>query len=236
MSLVLAVPFAVAAAAAPLAAQQKPPMKKMGADTGMAGMKMGADTGQGGMHMPMPIPMPAGIPMFGALKGLTPPITPFLPGAGVDPSTLPMAKRSQVVRMTRRRHARPHGHAPAPHDRGAHLRDVRVQRRIARAAHPRAAERDDRRPLPQPHRLAEHRALARAAPGQSLRRRAGRDAAAGGVRRQLPLQGPLPRRGCVLVPPARQHVHRAGDGTVRQHDRRLAGSRTTTRRPTTSRR
>ncbi len=28
-----------------------------------------------------------------------PPITPFLPGAGVDPATLPMAKRSQVVRL-----------------------------------------------------------------------------------------------------------------------------------------
>ena len=98
LSLVLAAPLAYAAFAAPLVAQQKPPMmKKMGADTGMAGMKMGADTGMAGMAMP--IPMPKGMPMFGALQGLTPPITPFLPGEGVDPATLPMVKPSQVVRM-----------------------------------------------------------------------------------------------------------------------------------------
>jgi FtsP/CotA-like multicopper oxidase with cupredoxin domain len=84
---------------------------KMGADTGMAGMKMGADTGMAGMKMStdtgmagmagmsMPIPMPKGMPMFGALQGLVPPITPFLPGAGVDPDTLPMAKPSQIVRL-----------------------------------------------------------------------------------------------------------------------------------------
>ncbi|MGH7690646.1 MAG: multicopper oxidase family protein, partial [Gemmatimonadaceae bacterium] len=83
--------------AAPVAAQQKPPMKKMRADTGMAGMKMGADTGMAGMTMP--IPMPKGMPVFGALEGLVPPITPFLPGEGVNPATLPLAKRSEVVRM-----------------------------------------------------------------------------------------------------------------------------------------
>jgi FtsP/CotA-like multicopper oxidase with cupredoxin domain len=97
MPLVLAVPLALAALAVPLAAQQKPPVKKMGADTAMGGMKMGADTGMAGTTMP--IPMPKGMPMFAALQGLVPPITPFLPGEGVDPATLPMAKRSQVVRM-----------------------------------------------------------------------------------------------------------------------------------------
>ncbi|MGH7670772.1 MAG: multicopper oxidase domain-containing protein, partial [Gemmatimonadaceae bacterium] len=97
MSLVLAAPLAFAAFAAPVAAQQKPPMKKMRADTGMAGMKMGADTGMAGMTMP--IPMPKGMPVFGALEGLVPPITPFLPGEGVNPATLPLAKRSEVVRM-----------------------------------------------------------------------------------------------------------------------------------------
>ncbi len=104
-SLVAAVPLVLAALASPLAAQQgmadsaKAGMK-MGSHAGMAGMKMGADTGTVGMRgMSMPIPMPRGMPMFGALKGLTPPITPFLPGEGLDPSTLPMARPSQVVRM-----------------------------------------------------------------------------------------------------------------------------------------
>ena len=40
----------------------------------------------------MPIPMPKGMPMMPGLMGLRPPVTPFLPGAGVDPRTLPMVK------------------------------------------------------------------------------------------------------------------------------------------------
>ncbi len=85
LSRVTAASMVLAVCAVPVAAQ----------DTGS--MKMGADTGKAAMSMP--IPMPKGIPMFGALKGLEPPITPFLPGEGVDPATLPMARRSQIVRM-----------------------------------------------------------------------------------------------------------------------------------------
>ncbi len=105
MSLVLALALALAVRAAPAVAQQpphKPPpaadssagRSPMPSDSGMAGMEMG-----GHADMGMPIPMPKGMPMFGALRGLTPPITPFLPGEGVDASTLPMARRSQIVRM-----------------------------------------------------------------------------------------------------------------------------------------
>ena len=56
----------------------------------MAGMDMG-----GGM----PIPMPAGMPMMPGLVGLTPAVSPFLPGEGVDPAALPMVKPSEVVRL-----------------------------------------------------------------------------------------------------------------------------------------
>ncbi len=96
MTRIAAGALALAGLAAPAAAQQ-PPRVRPPADTGMAGMPgMGADTG---MHMAMPIPMPPGMPMFGALRGLVPPITPFLPGQGVDPATLPMVKPTQIVRL-----------------------------------------------------------------------------------------------------------------------------------------
>ena len=99
--------LALAVLAAPAAAQQKPPVKKPPADTGMAGMKMGADTGMAGMsmgadtgmHMAMPIPMPKDMIMMPGLRGLLPPVTPFLPGAGVDADTLPLATPSQLTAM-----------------------------------------------------------------------------------------------------------------------------------------
>ncbi len=46
-----------------------------------------------------PIPMPKGMPMMPGLMGLRPPVTPFLPGAGVDPATLPAAKPVETVRL-----------------------------------------------------------------------------------------------------------------------------------------
>lgn len=55
-----------------------------------------------GMHhgaMSMPIPMPAGMPMIPGLMGLTPGGTPFLPGAGVDPASLPAARPTEVARL-----------------------------------------------------------------------------------------------------------------------------------------
>ncbi|HXI20390.1 MAG TPA: multicopper oxidase family protein [Gemmatimonadales bacterium] len=55
---------------------------------------MGSDTG-----MAMPIPMPRGMQMLPGLMGLTPGVTPFLPGAGVDPLTLPAVRPSEVRRL-----------------------------------------------------------------------------------------------------------------------------------------
>src|SRR5688572_19227241 len=49
--------------------------------------------------MSMPIPMPKGMPMMPGLKGLRPPVTPFLPNAGVDPATLPAAKPVATVKL-----------------------------------------------------------------------------------------------------------------------------------------
>lgn len=59
----------------------------------MPGMKHDSIT------MSMPIPMPKGMPMLPGLVGLTPPVTSFLPGAGMDPSRLPAAKATKLVRL-----------------------------------------------------------------------------------------------------------------------------------------
>ena len=50
-------------------------------------------------HHQMPIPMPKGMIMLPGLVGLRPPVTPWLPGKGVDVNTLPLAKPSTVVRL-----------------------------------------------------------------------------------------------------------------------------------------
>jgi FtsP/CotA-like multicopper oxidase with cupredoxin domain len=49
--------------------------------------------------MQMPIPMPKGMPMMPGLMGLRPDATPFLPGAGVDPASLPAAKPTQTLNL-----------------------------------------------------------------------------------------------------------------------------------------
>ncbi len=58
----------------------------------MAGMHMGHDSG-----MAMPIPMPKGMPMLPGFVGQQPPVAPFLPGEGVDPATVPMARPSVIT-------------------------------------------------------------------------------------------------------------------------------------------
>lgn len=45
-----------------------------------------------GMPPGMPIPMPPGMRMMPGLVGLTPPVTSFLPGAGIDPATVPESR------------------------------------------------------------------------------------------------------------------------------------------------
>ena len=74
------------------AAQVKQPPKKQG-DSTSAMREMDH------AHHDMPIPMPKGMPMMPGLMGLRPPVTPFLPGAGVDPSTLPMVAPTATRRL-----------------------------------------------------------------------------------------------------------------------------------------
>jgi FtsP/CotA-like multicopper oxidase with cupredoxin domain len=102
----------VAALAAPGSAQQHDTTMPPGMP--MPGMKMPADTaatrtppdttpmnmpGMSGGAMAMPIPMPKGMVMMPGLVGLTPPGGTFLPGAGVNPSTLPSVRPSAVVQL-----------------------------------------------------------------------------------------------------------------------------------------
>jgi len=51
------------------------------------------------MPMGMPVPMPKGMPMIPGLVGLTPPVSPFLPGAAVDLAKLPPVKPTRVARL-----------------------------------------------------------------------------------------------------------------------------------------
>ncbi len=55
--------------------------------------------GMSSKTMAMPIPMPKGMVMMPGLVGLTPPGATFLPGAGVDPASVPAVRPSQVVRV-----------------------------------------------------------------------------------------------------------------------------------------
>jgi FtsP/CotA-like multicopper oxidase with cupredoxin domain len=89
LSMILLVP-------AMLAAQQTP-TRPAGRDTMMTMMSMPGMSDTGGTGMP--IPMPKAMVMLPGLKGLLPDVTPFLPGAGVDPATLPVARRSAVVQL-----------------------------------------------------------------------------------------------------------------------------------------
>lgn len=50
-----------------------------------------------GDSMAMPVPMPAGMRMMPGLIGLVPPVTPFLPGAGLDLASLPEALPTKVT-------------------------------------------------------------------------------------------------------------------------------------------
>ena len=73
------------------------------------------------------------------------------------------------------------------------------------------------RPRHQRRRPGDHRALARAAAGEQVRRRPARDPDADPGRRQLHLPHPVPRPRPVLVPPAHPRGLHPGDGPVRQH-------------------
>ena len=105
------------AAASSLPGQQKPPPKKKpDSMPGMPGMSSGQDSarkkgttmrrarppmkmGDSAMDMSMPVPMPKGMPMIPGLAGLTPPVASFLPGTGVDPKKLQVAKPTRVMKL-----------------------------------------------------------------------------------------------------------------------------------------
>jgi FtsP/CotA-like multicopper oxidase with cupredoxin domain len=61
----------------------------------------GMDHMQGMKHdsAGMPIPMPRGMPMIPGLIGLVPSGGTFVPGGGIDPARLPLAKPSQLLRL-----------------------------------------------------------------------------------------------------------------------------------------
>ena len=117
VALIVAVPNVILA-------QKKPPAKKPDPMAGMPGMAhdstktsskkapvkatsnpasstMAGMPGMTGdsMAMGMPIPMPRGMPMIPGLVGLTPQVSSFLPGAGVDPTKIAAVKPTQTVRL-----------------------------------------------------------------------------------------------------------------------------------------
>ena len=69
--------------------------------------------------------------------------------------------------------------------------------------------------------------LARPSAGEPLRRRPARDAGTDPDRGDVHLQGPVPRRRVLLVPPAHPRGLRAGDGAVRHDHRRAHPTRRT---------
>ncbi|MEO7456307.1 MAG: multicopper oxidase family protein [Gemmatimonadaceae bacterium] len=98
----------------PFVAQAQKPKPVM---PGMPGMRMPADTSPKARApkrvaapmamtdsemaaMGMPVPMPKGMPMIPGLVGLLPPVSPFLPGAGVKLGSLPAARASLVTPLS----------------------------------------------------------------------------------------------------------------------------------------
>lgn len=53
-----------------------------------------SETGDLLWRMPMDVPME---PMFGGMEALVPQVTPFLPGMGIDPESLPFARPAEVL-------------------------------------------------------------------------------------------------------------------------------------------
>ena len=130
---------------------------------------------------------------------------------------------------------------PAPRRRPVrppHRARAQAHRR-RRAAHARLQRFDPRPDAARRSRVGDHRAgdqrrrrrgdgsLARTAAGEPLRRRPARDAGADPDRRDVHLQGPVPRRRVLLVPPAHPRRLRAGDGPVRHDHRRALRTRRT---------
>lgn len=101
----------LAAAVTSIAALSLPAQQQGPGTSSMAGMKMdssrsAASTGGQGDMANMPgmsggmdrmVPMPKGMPMMAGMDGAKPTAEPYLPGVGVDPSTVPMAEPRKLV-------------------------------------------------------------------------------------------------------------------------------------------
>ena len=133
--------------------------------------------------------------------------------------------RARGPRPRRRRDAEPSSRARGQGSRRQHRADARLQRLHPRPHPARPAGVGGDRQRHQRRRPGHHRALARAATGQQVRRRPARDPAADPGRRQLHLPHPLPRPRPVLVPPAHPGGLHPGDGPLRQHPGRARRTR-----------
>jgi FtsP/CotA-like multicopper oxidase with cupredoxin domain len=86
--------------AVPLSAQQPRPGVSPRGRRDSTMMPMPGMPGMGGDSVAsMPIPMPRGMAMIPGLVGLSPTVSAFLPGAGIDPAGLAPAKPSGVIRL-----------------------------------------------------------------------------------------------------------------------------------------
>ena len=90
--------FLLGATGRPTGGAPMPGMRMADSAAAMPGHQHGA-TGPGDRGWPRP-PMMPGLTMFPALMELDPPGTdPFLPGDGIDPATLPLARPRDVLRL-----------------------------------------------------------------------------------------------------------------------------------------
>jgi suppressor of ftsI len=69
-----------------------------GSGSDMTGMAMGG-SGTSATGLNRMVPMPKGMPMMAGMEGSAPSVIPFLPGAGVDPATFPLATPRQAVAL-----------------------------------------------------------------------------------------------------------------------------------------
>lgn len=94
-----------------IAAGQQRPADSTGSMGGMSGMNMDGNGGTGGRGggdtssmagmsgLDRMVPMPGGVMMMAGMEGTKPDVTPYLPGAGVNPATLPLAAPRKIVTL-----------------------------------------------------------------------------------------------------------------------------------------
>ena len=111
----------------------------------MPAMHSAPNAVDGAWTMPPMPPSPTGGSMM-RMAGLLPRVSPFRPGAGVDPASIPSSRPREIVRLTSGDTLRLESGLVRRTINGKALRDVRLQRSAPGPAHRRPAERDDHRP------------------------------------------------------------------------------------------